>query len=291
MTSTPEHILWSLEHACAMRQAKNWRDPEQTQRELGPLKEIATAQSEGREFRGVCLSSSTDDAEPLGFPTEEVCAAYGGGDIVRKTCSACTANVQPGSTHSSLANCFGRLWLNEDATVVDEIIEASLADCGMLSAMGTSCRETHPRWYGLWLRSPLPADLVAPLIRIVNRVAHVMCSTDNAMHLLTALEAALKHCLSLHVKLMPAGEVKQGKWLIPRHCPQCKTRRRELRGRCRVCDFVGASVAPRKRLARGRRPYMPLSRFLSDVQRVDIVDQFRRENNESTVVNHRDAFL
>lgn len=101
---------------------------------------------------------------------------------------------------------------------------------------------TKPRWYGLWVGSPLTLDQLDILRRIVPD-ASIRRSDVQQFHRACAL--AIAHDVPLHVKLPPPGYTHLGMHATLPHCPRCKKvcdercerREERLRHTCRACGF------------------------------------------------------
>lgn len=216
------------------------------------------ARREGRVLDGVCVDP------PHGFRISEALAIYGGEAAVATECLHCPANVLADANSAAVAGCYGLLPLPEDPAVVHEAIEqATHAAYGSIN-WSLVCPATQPRWYGLWIDSPLWAEhlLVRYLILSAAVIKDATCRRAVA-ELLLAFNVAYEANVPLHVRLYPRGRLEGNWWLLVAHCPRCKAAWHDERSRrCSVCGYAGNAAPVKRRRARGRRPYVPLSRLL-----------------------------
>ncbi len=293
---TPEFLLWALEYRCPLRGDQDGTDPDRTERQLRAARAVSDARREGRVLEGLAVDP------PNGFRIADALAIYGGEEAAGRACGDCPANALAGDDHPllrdgpppalpQLAGCYGCVQLPCDASQVHAAIEQ-----GIDSAYGSVpweglCHVTTPRWYGLWIDSPLAAEhlLVRFLVLQAAAIDDAQCRRDIA-DLLVALNVAFNAGLRIYVQLHPPGRVERSCWRLASHCPRCKApwsmpdARNATEGvpysategvpysategvpysadRCAVCGFVGHPAPDKKRRARGLRPYFPLDRLL-----------------------------
>jgi len=256
--NTPEFLAWAIEYRCSIRGAVDGRDPERTERQLRAARAMSDARRDARIFEGLCVDP------PDGFRIDDALAIYGGLAAVERECGGCPANALAEQVPETLAGCYGLVPLPDDPRPVHEAVE-----CGIEAAYpgidwGGLCQVTSPRWYGLWLDSPLWAELLMVRFLVLNAapIADERCRAAVA-ELLRALNGAFNADCRLHIELYPGGRVEDGSWLLNPHCPRCKAEwRAAAESECPCCGYVGHAAREKKRRARGKRPYFPLDRLL-----------------------------
>jgi len=277
---TPEFLLWSLEYRCPVRGLEDGVDPERTERQLRAARAASDARREGRVLDGLAVDP------PSGFRLEEALAIYGGEEKARRECGGCPANALAGDDHPlfrdgpvpaspQLAGCYGLVRMPDDPARVHAAIEAGIARAYGSVPWQNLCHVTKPRWYGLWLGSPLDAEhlLVRFNVLAAASIDDAICRQGIA-ELLIALNVAFNAGLRLHIRVYPPGQVVGTWWQLVSHCPQCKARWAQAAGRCGVCDYIGDPAPDKKRRARGLRPYFPLDRLLGAEQAAEFLVRY-----------------
>jgi hypothetical protein len=268
MTRTPEFVRWTLVHACALREETNVADPEQTARQLHALRMLDEGLAAGRVFEGICLENeptAARAADVYGLVVDEVFAAYGGEASVRAQCGSCPANLWP--PESRLAGCFGMLVLDEPlAPLLEQTLHAARASAR--EAFDQAFPPTTPLRYGVWA-DPIGAaqlDWLAKLLAgLASAAAHLPDERRREIdQLALAIERAQTTGLTLAARLFPPGTADALAWTVDAHCSRCRASLAERAARCHVCGLNSRPVPPRRRKPRGRRPFVPLARFLGD---------------------------
>jgi hypothetical protein len=256
MPRTPEFVRWTLSLPCALREDTDTANPEQTERQLRSLRSYSDAVHEGRLFEGICVAADSDPPT-MGFPAAEVLGAYGGETFVRAQCESCPVNVVRGRAHSALAGCFGMLEIGAER---GRAWDAAIERCGLADTIDTLFLPTRPRWYGLWLSSPLSSEQRAALVQLLAALNDAAQPEEQEFR--RALELAGERDYPLHLQLFPAGAYDEVAWRVDAHCPRCKAPMDERERRCAVCDLACRAERARQRKVRGQRPYVALERFL-----------------------------
>jgi len=275
---TPEFLAWAIEYRCPLRGELDGSDPERIERQLRSARAVSEAQREGRVLDGLCV------LPPDGFRLSDALAIYGGESAVRNACCGCPANALAESDPAALAGCFGEWPVPEDLTAFHQAIEQSMA------RWDESFLPTKPRWYGLWLNSPLEAEWLLAAFQILE-LPEICCREQQ--ELLVALNTAYNIGGRVHVRLYPPGRVEGPWWKLDPHCPACKARwpsrnategaaysateGAAYSGRCGVCGYSGHPAPEQKRRARGRRPYFPLERLLGKEQAAELLVKYEAE--------------
>jgi hypothetical protein len=265
---TPEFLLWAIEYTCPIRAQQDGSDPERTERQLRAARAVSDASREGRVVEGLCVEP------PDGFRIEDALAVYGGPAAVEAACRHCPANAladKCASDQTALAGCYGLVPLPADPRPVHAAIER-----GIEIAAPQETFDAQPRWYALWLDSPLAAEHLfgTGLILDAAPIEDHLCRAAIS-ELMTGLNTAFNAGARLHVTLFPRGSVVDGRWRLVPHCPRCKA---EWTGadsrRCVVCGNVGSPAAEPQRMARGKRPYFPLDRLLGEQQAAEFLVRY-----------------
>jgi hypothetical protein len=259
---TPEFLIWAIEHTCPIRGTQNGSDPERTERQLRAARAVSDARREGRVFEGLCVHP------PNGFRIDDALAVYGGLLAVEAACGGCPANALGPGQPAALAGCFGIVPLPVDPRPVHAAIELAAAKAAVVRRLAT-----QPRWYGLWIESPLADQGLQEVGRVLEsaEVQDHACRRALA-EMMTGLEAAHREKTRLHVRLFPRGCVQDGEWRLVAHCQRCKAEWGSAGSRqCAVCGYVGGPAAEQKRKARGQRPYFPLERLLGERQAAEFL--------------------
>lgn len=256
--NTPEFLMWAIEFACSVRGFQNGSDPERTERQLRTARAVSGAEREGRVFEGVAVRGEE------GFRVEEAMGVYGGSAAVDAACESCPANVLAHENRRILAGCFGTVvcpWSSESFhAAVNGAVERQ---CGARDLVP----RTTPAWYGLWIGSPLEGKRVEATARILEAVeADEPDAATGLGELVLALCVAKKRGLRVQVAVYPASSDDAGVFALAPHCPKCKMswRLKLDRGVCAACGYDGFPVPTKKRRARGRRPYFPLTKLLGE---------------------------
>ncbi len=223
-------------------------------------------------MEGICVQpsddwtlSSNDGQQPLNaFRASEVLAVYGGLHRVVSLCTACPANATAVSQPNALAGCYGWFTRSDLCLNSDEGIEDAASRLGMLQTIQREFRRTRPMWYGLWMDSPLANGRVRALERLITQMLlERSTSSESLGRFLSALSLSDRANLPIHVMLNPCGQANATSWTLPAHCPACKATWIEESFHCAICGRTGRPNPARKRNVLGRRPYMPLERFLN----------------------------
>jgi hypothetical protein len=270
---TPEFLIWAIEHTCPVRGLQDGSDPERTERQLRAARAVSDAHRAGRVFEGLCLDP------PDGFRIDDALAVYGGPDATEATCLSCPVNFlregrwplpDPGSL-TALAGCYGLVPLPQDARPFHEAIERGIEIEAKNEDFGT-----QPRWYGIWLESPLWPELLFQVWRILDAspIEDRPCKTA-VQELMEALDTAYNAGARLHVRLFPRGRVIGSQWHLVPHCPRCQAEWTDAAARqCAVCGRVGHPAPETKRMARGKRPYFPLDRLLGEQKAAEFLVRY-----------------
>ena len=262
---TPEFLVWAIEYSCPIRGLQDGSDPERTGRQLRSARAVSDARREGRVFEGLCVDP------PNGFRIADALAIYGGLQAVEHACRDCPANALAEVNPAALAGCYGLVPLPDDPRPVHEAI-----DRGFQLAAAWQEPVTRPRWYELWLNSPLWAELLMDTFCVLEAapIGDRRCRAAIA-ELMLGLNWAFNANCRLHVQLFPRGRVVEGTWQLVPHCPRCKA---EWIGsnshECHVCGNVGHPASDKKRKARGERPYFPLDRLLGQEQAAEFLVRY-----------------
>jgi hypothetical protein len=271
---TPEFLIWAIEFTCPIRGTQNGSDPERTERQLRAARALSDAQREGRVLDGLCIDGSD------GFRIDLALAIYGGLTAVERACSHCPANSPADET--TLAGCFGVLPFDSTQQSSLASIEDVLAEPSFASKSQQLFPLTQPRWYGLWINSPLHAEQIELLIDALN-AANITAREFSHVH--RGLATSLKAHLPFHAALYPPGRVEGTVWKLKPHCPRCKASSQNAAARrCATCGLVGHPAPDKKRKARGRRPYFPLDRLLGPQQAAEFLLKYEayRKQQEAT---------
>jgi hypothetical protein len=243
--NTPEFLVWAIEYRCPIRGFQDGSNPERTERHLRAARAYGDALREGRVFEGLCVDP------PQAFRIEDALEIYGGRQAVEQQCSPCPVN----SLRGGLAGCYGVLPINDD----------------LRRAVGRSERldelfsRTNPRWYGLWMGSGLSGEQLSYLIEVFESPEVAALHQREVDELCEGLRAALRSNVPLHATLYPAGRVEGPWWRLVEHCPKCKAAWSDPKtGECHTCGYVGHPAPDKKRHARGRRPFAPLTQLLGE---------------------------
>lgn len=265
-TTTPAFVLWSLIHPCELRtQFADWEQPERTERTLRALQELSRAQAEQRVFEGFALHADVaqqcgNDQPPLAFAVDEVYEGFGGESFVRDLCGSCPANVVVDG--KGLAGCFGMIY-EWGAAELEQAFETILDQIELQAKTSEVFPATTPRFYGLWMpESYNRAQL--ELLQVIIAVFANEYSSPQTAALKAAIDASLKHDLTLRADFYPAGVLLGRSWTLATHCKDCRAVRDDSNKPCGVCGNRLPSHTPKRRNARGIRPYMNLADIIGE---------------------------
>ena len=283
-SETPEFIRWALARPCLLRTNARWQNPEQTERQLRPLRVFSEAAGEGRLFDGICVAANAGaaDGPAWGFRASELFAAYYEPPVIEATCGVCPANVVRTNGTQSLVGCFGWFEWSALGEQFYMLVDDALRQLDIVAEMRREFLGTCPTWYGLWAASPLSdaqlrlhAQLAAALSAHDERLAAALREWQLALH------AAAEFSLPLHVTYSPRGQVDGPMWFVPAHCSRCKAPPPTNGDRCPVCGHF-AFAQPRRRRAKGRRPYLPLESFLGPAASAEFLARYREFRRASS---------
>jgi hypothetical protein len=273
--NTPSFLVWALARHCSLRQIADWEDAERTERLLRAARAYDEARAEGRIVEGVALAAGADRevdaAQVLGFRVETALELYGGTAGLDAACDDCGANALRGHHGRQVVGCFGMWPLPEDLDGFCEQVESIVA--GQPTIAATS--PTTPRWYGFWLRSPLPAETAGALAVLLRELQLPdAVSAAGRDELLLALAISAAGHFPLHFRLYPPGQVEGPWWNLVPHCGNCQAPW-SGGGICHVCRQSTHPASPKKRRARGQRPFYSLVRLLGVERAVELWEQYR----------------
>ena len=164
---TPAFIVWALARHCSLRQIAVWEDAERTERLLRAARAYDEARTEGRIVDGVAFApdvlSAADIDHVRGFRVDAALELYGGIAGLHAACDDCPANALRGHGGRQVAGCFGMWPLVDDMDAFCQQVDTILAREPEITSLST----TAPRWYGLWLHSPLSAATAQLLSRVL----------------------------------------------------------------------------------------------------------------------------
>ena len=149
---TPEFLIWAIEYICPIRGQQDGSDPERIERQLRAARAVSEARHERRVFEGFCVEP------PDGFRISDALVIYGGLEAVERKCSDCPANALAELAPETLVGCYGLVPLPDDPKPIHDAIERGIEAAYAGADWSGLCRVTQPRWYGLWLDSPLSAE-------------------------------------------------------------------------------------------------------------------------------------
>jgi hypothetical protein len=271
---TPEFLIWALEYTCQIRGFQDGSDPERTERQLRAGRAVTDARSDGRVFEEFCVDP------PNGFRIADALGIYAGLSVVERTCGACPANAL--KERGGLAGCFGLLALWRKSPDIHAVVERAIDEAGLTARYQQLFPPTQPRWYGLWIASPLGMEQQAFIVELLEAMDAIGLEQPALDELKRGLQAALPAGVSVHAKLHPAGRVEATCWKLAPHCPRCRGPWGEPNSRrCAICSYFGHPAPNKKRRARGQRPYYPLDRLLGAQQAADLLvryEAFRKQH-------------
>lgn len=310
MSQTPEFLRWALIRDCDLRAGADGRSPDRVDRQLRTVRLWAEARSEGRERRGVCFGPGVErpDARPeslTGFRAADVLDAYAIDERAPSECADCPAHLDrflapdgEGAARRSTvdrAGCFGlldwtpladglfdavdRAWAETAVeTAAEGPADGSSAEFGDESDAASSGRFpfTTPVWYGLWIDSPIPAARLPRLESLLDRLLDRGPVWRAVFErLASAVRTARRSSLELAVEYGPAGRIEGREWIVEAHCRRCRAAKGPGGRKCVVCGLAAPPEPARRRLARGVRPYRPLSEFLGADELAVRLDDYR----------------
>ena len=293
---TPPFLQWTIAVPCPFRDpdAKNLTNA--AFRELRSLRAISVGEMENRIIDGVCLHPhvSTDEAaDAVGFPVEEVYAAFDGAEKVKRVCQACPANVPisgaelDDGAEISRAGCFGwlpfgersvdgsadfmRLMECEDSLPSDETSIVTQFESAIGSMEESSpFRKTSPRWYGVWSLKKFNASQLVFLDHVCKKVR---CRSIAWRRLAQAIEIAVKFNLAFHVEMTPPGNSDGSSWTTEGCCATCGVAASTVP--CQVCGSNAVPLRSRKMKVLGLRPYLKLASIVGQAETARLVEKFR----------------
>ena len=204
-----QSVRWALEFPCPYRQRHDWQDPEVAVEELFELRVLNDSQI----FEGFCIT------DLIGVP-DETGAIQGvpihgfelTGPLLEhgtSICKSCPCNIGP----EGVAGCQG--WLNIDARSdkLHDWVEEQVEVLGIDDELRSLFPSTEPRWYGLWIDSPLSTPQRDVLLKLFET------SRDEEF---AHFHRALSSQFPLHVSLCPPSDAGLGWSTTFGHCDNCK---------------------------------------------------------------------
>jgi hypothetical protein len=258
VADTLQTVVWALERPCSLRNGENWTDPEVTQNQLWRARSYAIGYQERRVFGDICITTTRfgngiDLELPVGgFAINNALAPSGGVSGIRAACDACEANVIHDDKRG-LVGCHGSVYVAPGSPELEAGIVEAIERTGAGAEMAKAFVETSPRWYGLWINSPISPQSARLLHQVLVAGGIASVARDGEAFVL-GLHAAAEHRLPMHVNFHPPGHLDLGIYTVFPHCPRCKaeaelprwrgTYPREKR-QCRVCGhlFIPAETA------------------------------------------------
>ena len=231
MADTSQGVSWALERKCAFRTGERWFSPERTYQQLSDLRTVASAEGDGRNVGGMCVTGWTTerdnageahDIPSSGFPIEERLGPVGGLAAALATCGACEANART-ELGIEVAGCFGHLDVWPDSEELDEQLWRIIEQRNLEGRLRSAFPVTTPLWYGFWIHSPLRRVQAEFLYELLEAACdHDDPQDEELRHFLNALVAAIRWELPVHVSLAPLAHTDLGWYTIFPHCPRCK---------------------------------------------------------------------
>jgi len=231
MAETRQIVSWALERKCAYRTGDQWFLPGNTSTHLAILRTVASAQSDGRNVDGICVTSwgmGEDNSKNSyriphsGFRIEEELGTVGGISAALATCGACEANAKT-ELGIDVAGCFGHLDIWPDSEELDNQLWGIIKARGLEERLRAAFPLTTPLWYGFWIHSPLGRLQAELLYDILDPACDRSSREDeDVRHFLGALQAAIRWELPVHVSLFSLGHTDFGMYTVFPHCPRCK---------------------------------------------------------------------
>ncbi len=256
MADTRQIVSWSLERPCPFRTGDHWFLPDRTSTQLGDLRTVASAEGDGRNVGGVCVTSWTTERDNAGnihyipcsgFRIEDRLGPVGELAAAQATCRGCEANART-ELGIDVAGCFGHLDVWPDSEDLDRQLWGIIEQRNLEDRLRAAFPVTTPLWYGFWIDSPLRRVQAEFLHDLLDAACdHDDPQEKDVRHFLKALEAAVRWELPVHVSLAPLGHTDFGMYTVFPHCPRCKANAPVGRWResypkepheCRVCGHT-----------------------------------------------------
>jgi hypothetical protein len=267
MAETNQGVSWAVERKCTLRNGEAWFLPDRTRKQLADIHMVAMARDNGSVVDGICVirkkrgrddSGNPHDIPYLGFSVEERLGAIGGFESVLATCGSCEANISR-AFGISVAGCFGGLYLRPDSDELDRQLWHIIEQRKLEQRLRLAFTVTKPLWYGFWINSPLGREQSEFLRELLCAVCDEEHPRDEHLrYFTTALDAAIRWELPIHVSLAPPGHTDFGTYTIWDHCPRCKAdaflgRRRASLSEAGECEVCGHTFIPQEH--RSREPF------------------------------------
>jgi hypothetical protein len=260
---TPPFILWTLAHACSLRELSDIEDPAGTERLLRSARCVSDARSLGHVHGDVVVARNATVQRPLGFSIQSALEPHGGLEFIESQCANCPANAIESIEPQALAGCVGYLVPPEDLEFYAFVSQQfpSTPDTNRTSV------HSHTAWHQLWLKRQVNGEMLECHETIMQALAEHECyqQLPGLFDYLAALNIARKTAQQLIVQSFPAGTCEGRRWFIPAHCGNCTAAWPDTRRTtCVVCSHQGGRQESRTRRRMGIRPYRLLSEFLND---------------------------
>ncbi len=211
-----------------MRAGKNWQQPSYALERVRNLFDVNRGIIRDGIFSDICVTDyyfcSTvtgkfTQVPKSGFNLTKRMDQYGGLKAVSQMCAACPANVSKNPAET-LAGCWGYTckWNPETESLFDQFLfEHNLQD-----VYKDNFYVTAPRWFGLWINSPLSKTQCEFLIKALSslkkgRPGIFIPAFDDA------LKCSIESNIELHVEATPPSHVDKGWKTTYAHCPSCKS--------------------------------------------------------------------
>jgi hypothetical protein len=246
MEQTPEFLCWAIERQCPLRELLPENQPEKVERHLRAARYTAEAIAKGRVQDDMAVSADGT----LSFRVTEALTIYGGEQALQAHCPACPANALATRMTPSYAGCYGLF-------PVPEPRDAFLARTQKFARNHQLFAPTQYLWFGWWLKSPLSAEQIDYLAAAFAtlRAEPNYAANEPLQELAAALQWCRASHLPLSVQLYPAGVVADGWWNLIPHCGICHAAWESGSTNCPMCGQARHPASPKKRRARGVRPY------------------------------------
>jgi hypothetical protein len=185
-----------------------------------------------------------------GFVISDAFKPIGGATGLVAMCAYCPANT----CSPRPAGCAGMFYHPPGDPELQKQLLSILSRLGLGLDHAAAFAPTTKSWYGLWARSPLSADALRVLQKLMRGIQDEQC-TDSELRDLTrfirATELALQHRLHLHVSLAPPGHSDLGYVTNFPHCPFCKAEstnagrwKRKYSTEVTTCGICGTRFVP-----------------------------------------------
>jgi hypothetical protein len=215
MGDTFPGLVWAIERRCPLRRGRDWQLPQVTWRRLRDLRDLNETVFEGVCVTGHLLFRGGSDPPASGFLVAEATAPFGGEERVRATCAACEANVGQGAD-PGVAGCHGYVRIDPDSAELDDALGRAADRLGPTGGLSPLFTATTPRWYGLWIGSPLDGERLRVLSRLLEEASVGWTGVPGGDRLVEAARRAAADGLALHARLDPPGHVDLGwYWIYP----------------------------------------------------------------------------